>query len=435
MNKQRVELLLAAVLLLPCAGRAQNTVSLEQLWALADEQVTSLKIERAAVESAEHDVAVNAAGRLPDISTELSVGYLGDGVLFNRDYTNSMHIDNPHFTNNFALRAQQTIYSGGAVSAGIDIAKLNREMAKLNYATNREEVRFVIASHYLDLCRMQNRMKVVEKNIALTQDILRNINSRYNNGTALKTDIMRYELQLEALQLNQIKLLDAKKTISHTLATLLHLNADTLLTADFGTVDGNRQLLYSEEQWQQLALNNNRAKQSQLAVDLSEKQLKLQRSELLPKVAAVAEMHLDGPITTEVPVLDKNIAYWFAGIGVSYNLSALYKSNRKVSKAKSQLVMNREAQNLTLETIKNAVHSTYIDYLTAYKELDTQRKSVELANANYLVVEKRYNNGLALLTDMLDASNTKLAAETGEADAEINIAYYQLKLKYLSHTL
>lgn len=435
MNKQRVELLLAAVLLLPCAGRAQNTVSLEQLWALADEQVTSLKIERAAVESAEHDVAVNAAGRLPDISTELSVGYLGDGVLFNRDYTNSMHIDNPHFTNNFALRAQQTIYSGGAVSAGIDIAKLNREMAKLNYATNREEVRFVIASHYLDLCRMQNRMKVVEKNIALTQDILRNINSRYNNGTALKTDIMRYELQLEALQLNQIKLLDAKKTISHTLATLLHLDADTLLTADFGTVDGNRQLLYSEEQWQQLALNNNRAKQSQLAVDLSEKQLKLQRSELLPKVAAVAEMHLDGPITTEVPVLDKNIAYWFAGIGVSYNLSALYKSNRKVSKAKSQLVMNREAQNLTLETIKNAVHSTYIDYLTAYKELDTQRKSVELANANYLVVEKRYNNGLALLTDMLDASNTKLAAETGEADAEINIAYYQLKLKYLSHTL
>ena len=229
MNKQRVELLLAAVLLLPCAGRAQNTVSLEQLWALADEQVTSLKIERAAVESAEHDVAVNAASRLPDISTELSVGYLGDGVLFNRDYTNSMHIDNPHFTNNFALRAQQTIYSGGAVSAGIDIAKLNREMAKLNYATNREEVRFVIASHYLDLCRMQNRMKVVEKNIALTQDILRNINSRYNNGTALKTDIMRYELQLEALQLNQIKLLDAKKTISHTLATLLHLNAATLL--------------------------------------------------------------------------------------------------------------------------------------------------------------------------------------------------------------
>ena len=194
-------------------------------------------------------------------------------------------------------------------------------------------------------------------------------------------------------------------------------------------------MLYSEEQWQQLALNNNRAKQSQLAVDLSEKQLKLQRSELLPKVAAVAEMHLDGPITTEVPVLDKNIAYWFAGIGVSYNLSALYKSNRKVSKAKSQLVMNREAQNLTLETIKNAVHSTYIDYLTAYEELDTQRKSVELANANYLVVEKRYNNGLALLTDMLDASNTKLAAETGEADAEINIAYYQLKLKYLSHTL
>ena len=66
------------------------------------------------------------------------------------------------FTNNFALRASQTIYSGGAITTGIDIAKINREMAHLSYATNREEVRFVIASHYLDLCRMQNRMKVVD---------------------------------------------------------------------------------------------------------------------------------------------------------------------------------------------------------------------------------------------------------------------------------
>ena len=162
MNKNRVELLLAAVLLLPCAGFAQTAISLEQLWTLADEQVASLKIRRTAVEGAEHDVAVSAAGRLPDISTELSVGYLGDGVLFNRDFTNSVHVDNPHFTNNFALRASQTIYSGGAITTGIDIAKINREMAQLSYATNREEVRFVIASHYLDLCRMQNRMKAVD---------------------------------------------------------------------------------------------------------------------------------------------------------------------------------------------------------------------------------------------------------------------------------
>ena len=434
MNKNRVELLLAAVLLLPCVGFAQTAISLEQLWTLADEQVASLKIRRTAVEGAEHDVAVSAAGRLPDISTELSVGYLGDGVLFNRDFTNSVHVDNPHFTNNFALRASQTIYSGGAITAGIDIAKINREMAQLSYATNREEVRFVIASHYLDLCRMQNRMKVVEKNIVLTQSILRDINARFENGTALKTDVMRYELQLEALRLNQVKLLDAKKTISHTLATMLHLDADTVLTADFGTVPGGSDAL-SEEQWQQLAASNNVAKQSKLAVDLSEKQLRLQRSELLPKVAAVAEMHLDGPITIEVPTINKNFAYWFAGIGVSYNLSALYKNNRKVSKAKADLVMSREAEILTHERINSDVHSTYIDFLTAYKELDTQRKAVELANANYVVVEKRYGNGLALLTDMLDASNTKLAAEIGEADAEINISFYHIKLKYLSHTL
>ena len=58
-----------------------------------------------------------------------------------------------------------------------------------------------------------------------------------------------------------------------------------------------------------------------------------------------------------------------------------------------------------------------------------QKKSLELAQQNYQVVNNRYLNGLALITDMLDASNQKLNAELQVVNAEINILfnYYQLK--------
>ena len=42
---------------------------------------------------------------------------------------------------------------------------------------------------------------------------------------------------------------------------------------------------------------------------------------------------------------------------------------------------------------------------------------------------------MALLTDMLDASNSKLEAELSLVDADINIIYNYFKLKYISCSL
>ena len=68
-------------------------------------------------------------------------------------------------------------------------------------------------------------------------------------------------------------------------------------------------------------------------------------------------------------------------------------------------------------------------------ELKTQRKSVELANLNYAVIRDRYKNDMALITDMLDASNSKLAAEVQLVNAQINIVFNYYKLLYISGTI
>jgi outer membrane protein TolC len=73
--------------------------------------------------------------------------------------------------------------------------------------------------------------------------------------------------------------------------------------------------------------------------------------------------------------------------------------------------------------------------LETYEQLNTQQKSVELANQNYSVVSNRYKNDMALITDMLDASNAKLSAEVQLANAQINIIFNYYKLLYISGTL
>lgn len=91
--------------------------------------------------------------------------------------------------------------------------------------------------------------------------------------------------------------------------------------------------------------------------------------------------------------------------------------------------------SLAQEHVKTAVEAGYVDFMTSFSDLRTQEKSVELADQNYAVVKNRYENDLALLTDMLDASNMKLSADLALENARINVVYSYYKMKYLSHTL
>ncbi len=168
---------------------------------------------------------------------------------------------------------------------------------------------------------------------------------------------------------------------------------------------------------------------------MNEQKVKLERSELLPKIALVAGEHLDGPITIEVPVLDNNFNYWYVG-SVSNTIFLLYlKTTRKCARQKLNVRRAQEEYSLAQEQIENGVQANYVNFLTSFTDLRTQEKSVELADQNYNVTSNRYKNDLALLTDMLDASNMKLSADLGLVNARINLIYSYYKMKYITHTL
>ena len=87
------------------------------------------------------------------------------------------------------------------------------------------------------------------------------------------------------------------------------------------------------------------------------------------------------------------------------------------------------------EQISLAFNAADTDYHNAFILLETKTQSVVLAKESYDLVRYRYEEGLAVITDLLDASNQLLDAQIQEVNAKMNIAYNYYRLQYISGTI
>lgn len=428
---------MAIVLATAVSTEAQTVrkMDINELFKLISENNKSIKASRTTVAAAQEGVKATKSNRLPDVNAQLSASYIGNALMTDRDFSDRQNLTSPHFGNQFVVDAQQTIYAGGAIDAGIKMAELGVEQAALGMALNEQNQRFVALSQYLDLQKIAHRQQVLESNIALTQKLIDNIREKHDQGVALKNDITRYELQMETLRLNLVKLQNTRSILNHQLCNTLCISNTMMIepTDDAATTLFNKE---GEAHWQEAATAvNPQLQMAGVNEQMALQQVKLAKSELLPKVAIVAQNNFNGPITFELPPVDKNLNIWYVGVGVKYSLSSLFKSNKKLSQARLQHQAATQQKAVAAEQLNNQVQAAYTNYLQSYIELETQQKSVQLAQENYQVVNDRYLNQLALITDMIDASNMKLDAELSEADARINIAYAYYKMKFIAGNL
>ena len=227
-EKRLIGLLCTAILCSQGVCAQPRKMGIEELFRLADGQSVSIQACRTAAEAAGEALKAARAQRLPDIGVSLSASYLG-----------------PHFGNNFALEAQPVIYAGGAVDSGIRRAELGQRLAELDLQKNVQDIRFLLLGLYLDLYKLDNQIKVLQDNIGLTSEVLADMEVRLEEGTVLKNDITRYELQMERLDLQLSRVRDARKIANHRLAVTLHLPRGTEIVPDSSLLEEQIQTLMS----------------------------------------------------------------------------------------------------------------------------------------------------------------------------------------------
>lgn len=412
-----------------------QVLTLDEVLRLADENSKSISIHSLMTDEAEKAIEIAKNDLLPSVGAKATAQYISDCVTFDRDFGNWESGEMPHFGNSLILKATQVIYAGGRIKNNINLKRLEKESSVQDEILNRQDLRFLLAGYYLEISKLSNQKYVYENNISQTKLLVKDMQAAYKQGTALKSDITRYELQLQNLELGLTSVKNRINVISYKLASTIGLDPGIKIMTDTASL----LKLPVETKSQELWLNNKEEipimKKADLNIKMSENKIKSIKGEYLPDIRFALTGEMTGPILIEVPPIDINFAYWFAGIEISYNLDVLFKGKKKMRQARinrEKMIVEKEYAE---EELENSVHEACIGLDEAYTRMQTRLKSVQLAHENYNIVRQRYLNGLSLITDMLDAGNTQLDTELQLANDRINIIYQYLLLKKITGTL
>jgi outer membrane protein TolC len=404
-------------------------LTMHDAFELAAKNSAQLKLSEVNTDLARQKVEIAKLGKLPELSTGLNYGYLSNSQIWDPSFGKhtSKHI--PHNLVQFSTQASQVIFKGGEVANNLIKASLEEQIAVLNHAKNLEDIKFLVAAKYLDIYRLINQREVYSDNIKLSRERLKNILSLQKQGLVTNNDVLRTKLIISDLELAVRKTDDNIQILNQQLNIVLGLDLNERLLPDSSLLRDSSEEEDIEKLMAEAYGNNKELKTAAKEMEVAQTNLKLIGADRYPRVSLFAANNLQRPYTYSTPAADIYYNNWLAGVNISYNISSFYQSPRKRKAAKIQIEQSHKKETLQKQNVEVAVNADLVKFKEAQYELATYMEDLKSAEENFRIVEKKYFNQLALLTDLIDATNTKIEAELKVTSARINVVFnhYQLE--------
>lgn len=401
-------------------------LSFEQAIEMGIQNHQQLKIVTAQVKASEQEVKVSKLQYLPSLTLSANAFYLGDALVLDKDWSKLQTVDMPHFGNTLGIQAAQLLYKGGVIKKSIEMAELKQQLAELDMVVNKQEIKFLIISNYLDIHRLINQVQVLEQNKILAEQLLANISKLLEEEMVTRNEVIRAELQIKSLEQSILSIKNKHAILSNQMSYALGLPSNIIIIPSESIHD--KAITYSEDFYTNLALQHPSLQSAEKKVEIANKNINIQKSNRYPSVSAFGGYNMQRPITTGTQPIDMYNNSWQIGLSLGFNLDNLVKTKQHINLSKNQAHITQEALTYTQQNIEIGINAAYLTYKEAGEKMKLMDESRILANENYEIVKNKYLNQLAITAEMTDASNAKLNAELEYSNSVINTTfqYYSL---------
>lgn len=330
------------------------------------------------------------------------------------------------YNTNAYIQADQTIYDQSLLS-GMQGIKPNIEAARLKKEQNDDNIIYNTAVSYYQVITYQEQLKLLGENERKFGELVRIQQLQYDKGVLKKVDLDRVKVALTNIQ-SQKKFVETSMQLSlNRLKNYMGMPLnETLALADSAaslqeiTLPAQNDF-DAKNTWDMKILSKN--------LQLQEVQLKRARAGYFPTLGFYARY--GGQSFGDEFRQSFNNWFDYSAIGLRLNVP-IFDGLRKASQVKQNaLTVSNVRQNMiiTENAMKLANENANVQMLNSYTTLSNNKNNLELAKEVFDNTTVQYQNGVASLSDLLNADYSFKEAQTNYLNSLVNALIAKVDLE------
>ena len=331
-----------------------------------------------------------------------------------------------------ALTVTQPIYMGGKITAMNQITELAQQLAREMHDSKVEDVIYNVDAAYWQVVSLCAKQKLARSYVNLVQTLDNDVKAMVSEGVATRANQLAVDVKLNEANVDLTKV-DNGVTLSRMLlAQLCGLPVNTMMTlADEGREDLNLSLAPSNFNLDEVYDKRHDVRSLELATKIYDQQVKVARSEMMPKLAAVAALHATNPNSYDG--FENRFGAGFS-VGATLRVPLWHWGglSNKVKAAQVEADVKRLELDDAKEKIALQISQAAFSYQEAFKTFEATKANLAQADENLRIAGIAFKEGMGTVDEVLAAQTAWLKANSEKIDAEINV---QLTHEYLSKVM
>lgn len=316
------------------------------------------------------------------------------------------------FGNNLSVTIP--LYTGGKVEGNIDVAKLGKTNAQEDILRVEQATKYSAIEGYYGLLAYQELQGVYHEAVDNLQGHLDNVQAQYNVGTKAKVDVLSSDVSLANAKTTAITADNNVAVAESNLNNILGLPLETKLNLADHQLPFDTYNISLQEATDYAMKYRPEVLQAAIAVQQAERNIDIADAGNKPTVAITGGNNW---ADNTFPGIDANKRSWNIGAGVTYNFYDGGATKAKVNQAKQDLLVARETEQKTREAVQLEVKQAYLNIRSAAQKVEETQTVVDQARENYRIQNIRYQAGVGINLDVLDAQLSLNEAQVNHIQA------------------
>ncbi|WP_447608487.1 TolC family protein [Chryseobacterium sp. M5A1_1a] len=330
----------------------------------------------------------------------------------------------------FTLSASIPVYMGGKIKNTEKKASIDTEISTLRTHLDERLLKMEIITAFLQIHHLKEQQSLINDKMKEDSVNIKQVKALKANGVVTVNEVLRTSLQLSNHKMSWTELDNDIQIAEHKLKTILSLQEPQEMHVDTEDLISNKAEIPYINDLTETALNKNETVEiTHKNLSLKELDQKITKANYLPKITAGGEYFLKYPNMMFFPPEPYAYRLGMLGVNLTYPIENLYKNKYKMQEARENIDLAKLQIEENDEKIRHNVYEAYKKFEETDQKVKIAEEAIDQAKENYRIVRTKYINKLSLITELIDADNTYLEAESNLISVKINrqLKYYQLQ--------